>query len=341
MVERGEPVRLCLHIGMPKTGTSLIQSVLQGLRPQLAHEGVWLPPNNLAAHRIAVEAFAADSRLSTRADVEAIREAITFEEAVAHSRPTSEEFTKVILSSEYFQQCSVPLLLPLLEKMGFSSEATSVVAALRRQDRILVSGFNQDVKAMHRSTPLIWDPDDAHQLDWYALLTPWAETFGKDAIKVQVFDREVAKKESLTCLFLEACDVSYDEASVTSLEVSRRDQENASLPADLLAFKFVANGVTRPGEVDWLIDEAQARGVGGGVYGLAEETVQAILEHYRMSNRQVALEYLGEDGDLFDDVVTAPTHTDLTVDPVILSSLLAICVAAQPRAEGARNHHLR
>lgn len=316
---------------MPKTGTSLIQAVLMRLRDQLASQHAWLPPKNIAAHRIAVETFPADSAISSRADVVHIRGMMTIDEALDQARPPAEGWSATILSSEYFSECRPERLEELLREAGFAPTSTTVLAALRRQDRILVSGFNQDVKAMARTTPLRWSPDAGHRLDWYELLAPWAAVYGKQAIKVQVFDREAAANASLSGRFLDACGISYDPESVSQKEEELRNAENPSLPATLLAFKFAANRVTRPGELDWVMAEALQRGVGHGTFGLPDEKVREILDHYRESNRRVAIEYLGEDGDLFDDVIKSPTHTTLDVDADTTAEMIALCAAARVR----------
>ncbi len=324
-------VRLLLHIGMPKTGTSLIQAVLMGLRDQLASQHAWLPPKNMAAHRIAVETFPADSAISSRADVVHIREMMTIDEALDQARPPTAGWSATVLSSEYFSECRPERLEGLLSEAGFAPTLTTVLAALRRQDRILVSGFNQDVKAMARTTPMRWSPDAGHRLDWYELLAPWAAVYGKQAIKVQVFDREAAANASIAGRFLDACGLSYDPGFVSQKEEELRNAENPSLPATLLAFKFAANRVTRPGELDWLVAEALERGVGHGTFGLPDATVREILDHYRESNRRVANEYLGEDGDLFDDVIKTPTHTTLDVDAATAAEVTALCAATMGR----------
>ena len=326
-------VRLLLHIGMPKTGTSLIQAVLKGMRDQLAAQHAWVPPKNMAAHRIAVETFSADDRVSNRSDVLRIREAMTVEEALDQAMPRAEGWSATILSSEYFSECRPERLKGLLSEAGFAPTSTTVLAALRRQDRILVSGFNQDVKAMARTTPLGWSPGAGHRLDWYELLAPWASVFGKEAIKIQVFDRETAAGASLAAQFLDACGLTYDPGFVSQKEEEFRSAENASLPATLLAFKFAANRVTRPGELDWVVAEALERGVGHGTFGLPDAKVREILDHYRESNRRVANEYLGEDGDLFDDVIKTPTHTTLDVDAATAAEVTALCAATMGRLQ--------
>ncbi|WP_129788050.1 hypothetical protein [Promicromonospora panici] len=324
-------MRLLLHIGMPKTGTSLIQAVLMSLRDQLASQHAWLPLQNLAATRIAVEAFPADSPIRSRADVLHIREAMTIEEALDQAGPPTAEWSATILSSEYFSECRPERLEALLRSAGYTPSSTTVLVALRRQDRILVSGFNEEVKSLSRTTPLGWNPDAAHWLDWYEALAPWASVFGKQAVKVQVFDRDAAARASLTGRLLDACGFAYDPALVSQKEEELRNAENRSLPATLLAFKFAANRVTRPGELDWFVAEALERGVGHGTFGLPDTKVREILDHYRESNRRVASEYLGEDGDLFDDVIGKPTHTTLDVDAATIAEVTALCAAAMDR----------
>ena len=316
---------LCLHIGMPKTGTSLIQAVLASMGDVFASQGVWLARSALGAHRLAVAATPEDDPIQRRADFVQIRGGLPLDDALDEPRAAAGKFGTVILSSEYFSECSPRLLRELLESVG--ADRVSIVVALRRQDRILVSGFNQDVKALNRARPLTWAPSKNDRHDWHSRLQPWADEFGKSAIKVQVFDRAVAGEQSLTALMLDACDVSYDAAAVRQQEERLSRAENRSLPAEILAFKFFANAVTRQGELDWLMNEVLARRVDGAPYHLDAATVRRMIEHYRASNRRVASEYLGESGDLFDDRVDEGAKCVLSVSPATLAALVAICAA--------------
>ena len=322
---------LCLHIGMPKTGTSLIQAVLASMRETLGQQGAWVAASSLGAHRLAVAATPEDDPIQRRADFVGIKAAIPLADALEQLRAAAEKFGTVVLSSEYFSECNPRLLKELLLSSDIHADHVSIVVALRRQDRILVSGFNQDVKALNRIKPLAWAPSSIDRHDWYARLAPWAEEFGKSAIKVQVFDRAVAADQSLTCLMLDACGVSYNGAAVRQQEERLSRAENRSLPAELLAFKFFANAVTRQGELDWLIDEALARRVGSVPYHLDSAIVRRMIEHYRASNRQLAADYLGESGDLFDDRVDENAKSVLTVAQATVAVLLAICAAELER----------
>jgi hypothetical protein len=321
------PARLCIHIGMPKTGTSLIQAVLAGMRDALAKESVWVPASFLQCHRLAVAATPENDAIQKRADFRDITAAMPLAQALEQPAAAAARSDIVILSSEYFSECSPRRLRSLLDSAGLRAADVSIVAALRRQDRILVSGFNQDVKALNRTTPLAWSPSRIERHDWYARLQPWAEEFGKAAIKVQVFDRAAAGRQSLTCQVLDACGVIYDAALVQQHEERHSRSENRSLPAELLAFKFFANAVTKQGQLDWLINEALARRVGGVPYQLEPATARSIIDHYRESNRRVAAEYLGESGDLFDDRVEEGGKTTLAVSPATIAVLLSICAA--------------
>lgn len=331
---------LCIHIGMPKTGTSLMQAVLSAMRETLGTQGVWAPPSFLGSHRLAIAATPENRAIHDRADFVEIKAAMSLESALDQPRTAVARFDTVMLSSEYFSECSPRQLKTLLHSQGIQAAEISIIAALRRQDRILASGFNQDVKALHRTRPLTWTPAKAERHDWHALLQPWAEEFGKDRIKVQVFDRAAAAAESLTCLLLDTCGVRYDAATVRRLEERYGRSENRSLPADLLAFKFFANAVTERGQLDWLIDLALARGVGRGSFQLDARTVRMILEHYRESNRRVAAEYLGETGDLFDDDIDEEAVSTLRVTPVTITELLALCAEELKGLRAAANEEV-
>ena len=62
-----------------------------------------------------------------------------------------------------------------------------------------------------------------------------------------------------------------------------------------------------------------------------------------MSNHRVAVEYLGESGDLFDERVDENAKTLLTVSPATIAVLLAMCATELERLraqtkKGANEH---
>lgn len=63
---------LRIHIGMPKTATSVIQAVLVGMRDCFAAQGAWIPATTLACHRLAVEATPVGSGLHQRPDFQSV-----------------------------------------------------------------------------------------------------------------------------------------------------------------------------------------------------------------------------------------------------------------------------
>src|SRR5687768_15895348 len=94
---------ISLHIGLPKTATSTIQSWLHQNRHRLRKHGVYVPDRPIHAHRLAIE-FLRGGPWNNRPDIAEIRR-IPLEEARDSFRKGAAEMPAVVISSEYFYYC--------------------------------------------------------------------------------------------------------------------------------------------------------------------------------------------------------------------------------------------
>jgi hypothetical protein len=273
---------LTLHIGLPKTGTTFIQGWLQASRPKLAELGVWVPTRQIFAHRLACE-FIADARRAARADVVHIRDTdytMARDDLALGLRQA--RVSHAILSSEYFFEAEPRQVAALRD--AAPDLAVRIIAFLRRQDRIIESGYNQEVKAMG-ATGTIGAAAYQKKLDWLRLFDQWAAVFGQANVALMNFDL-AGRAGGVLAEFCRAAGLPPDLAAGADDRA-----RNESLPANLLEFKRMANmvaGTGQDGSVEAFVASAMEAGIGGPAFRLSPEAARAHLAHYAQSNRALA-----------------------------------------------------
>lgn len=286
---------LVLHIGLPKTATTYLQHWLCHNRKQLAEHGVWAPSRTIIPHRLAVEAITNDS-VRTRDDVTAIRKT-DYATALAEVAEglSDHRIETAAVSSEYFYEAEPRLVRSQLsDRLGV---ATRIIVVLRRQDRLIESGYNQSVKAMG-TRDKFHVPGYLHTLDWYRLVGMWGETFGADRINVLNYENS-RRRGTVLADFLACIDKRLAAVNLDAFSPPPRAR-NESLPADLLEFKRIANALGEFGLQHWLyrlIDEGHS----GPEFRLPEEAARKVIALYQESNDRLAREVLNLDGPLFPD----------------------------------------
>lgn len=286
---------IVLHIGVPKTATTFLQGWLTRNRPLLARHGVWAPPRTMHAHRLAVEAIA-EPTVCDRGDVVGIK-AYSHQEAVAQVREAIADSAveTLAISSEYFFEADPRLVkTEIADRFGVP---TRIAVILRRQDRLMESAYNQSVKAMglrHRLTA----PRNLKRLDWWQLITRWADVFGLDRIGVVNFDRSKSNKTTLQD-FLACVSPALSQLDLSDAE-QMAGSGNESLPADLLEFKRLANQFGDFRLQDLLV-KMMAEGYQGPAFRMPADLARKVIEAYRESNDRVAREVLHTDAPLFPE----------------------------------------
>jgi hypothetical protein len=215
-------MKVILHIGIHKTGTTAIQFFGTRNREALAQRGCLYPSVYTKFNAHHPLPWALGVRHPDRPEgvsPEAIAAAI-LDEAKAKN------VDKILLSSEEFRNLErVPLLMQL--KQLFADCETEVVIYLRRQDDFLVSKYGQHVRMYAIRYPsTILDFYLRHnyvaRYNYWELTHRWAKAFGDEALRVKVYDKRLFPNGNVLEDFFQTIGVDYSGLDLrTDVDVNR------------------------------------------------------------------------------------------------------------------------
>lgn len=198
-------MKIKLHIGTHKTGTTFTQNFLYHNRELLASKGILYPTVGIAenAHHILGGRLIHDLHLTVFS-----RSRRTAGRELGHSKISeiaewkqiksiadANQFRSMILSTEQFEWLSDPSVIADF----LAGHEVEIVVYLRRQDSYLASLYQtlvSDYPIRARATFSEWLQDVTHNgqiYDYEALLGRWEGAFGAGAINAFVFEVERAK----------------------------------------------------------------------------------------------------------------------------------------------------
>lgn len=309
---------LLLHIGTHKTGTTSIQRFCGLNRGALRERGIWYPPadvgrfpSHYAHHRIAHAIAGRDPDFG-------IDDARHFFERVASGCRGGE---RVLVSAEpmYRHVIGDPDASgkPSRDKrheahVRYARAVASVVApfevtvlvVLRRQDLFVESLYAEQILATGYVRPIetfIAERDPL--LDYHERLAGWAEVFGDDRIRVDVYERSRLDRP-IEQIFAEWLGLTWSDRA---FEIGPR--HNVTPTRALVEFKRFLNEPGQDREVGaqyrrWIeqLSERSSDLPELAKYYLQPRDRTELLERYAAGNREVARRYL-QRPELFGDDV--------------------------------------
>lgn len=309
---------LYLHIGTPKTATTSIQTFCWDNREVLEKQRYCYPlfeyrfanvQKYRNAHFLVGRIKDEDGKRQYNKEQEIVKEGI------GQILELFKTYDNVILSDEgiwnrgFFEDTHCWERL----KVGFKEKAITVkvIVYLRRQDDFLFSWWNQQVKeGMLGSSVLSWEEVVEKlpyiQLDYYNILTKISGYVGAENITVRIFDKGHFAGGSIYTDFMEAVHLELtDEYRINS------PMNNPSLTKNNIEIKRILN--TMPNlnkqnndyfrKVVTQLSEEKPEEDRSSMF--SEEENKRFLEQFREGNAKIVKEYLGKDGDLFDDAYLA------------------------------------
>lgn len=238
-------MRVVVHIGLEKTGTTSIQRHLANHRDQLASDGVLYPTLEMPGiNHIALAAYAQgddrfdDTRLTcgvrTLEELQAFR--LTLDErlrtAVADARPRVLVLSSEHLSSRLTQFWDVKRLANLLTPL---SDEIAIVAYLRPQEEFFVSSYVTFIKSGQTRLFPEEGPELSFRYDFATMLSHWREAFPTAHMIVRRFSKTALKNGDVIDDFVDAAGLSELDGA------DKPDRLNESLCLDTLEFLRLTN----------------------------------------------------------------------------------------------------
>lgn len=301
-------MRIVLHIGAEKTGTTVIQAFCADNADALADRGVLYPEGyGYRKHTALTAAVSGADDLLLRAgadpgaDPDRLAEDVSarLKEAVARGRPEHLLLSSEHLSSRLADAKPISRLHAMLAEI---SEEVRVVLYLRRQDQLLLSLYSTSVKA--GGTKSLGEfARGAWWFDFDRLLGLWEAEFGRDSVVV-------ARYPPSCPLIADFFDVAgLPNPPAVELEPARNvalDHTNARLLAALNArLPAMRDGALNPDRVG-LRQFFEARSHGPPLAMTIEER-QAFLDRFASANARVRDRYFPDDAALFPAPDTGDT----------------------------------
>jgi hypothetical protein len=294
-------MRIILHIGLYKTGTTAVQKFFTRNRSVLVQKGVLYPESftKFDAHHPLPWALGVGHR---------DKDASVRPEEVARSILQEADLAgadTVILSSEEFINLEAAERLQKLKRL-FDGHAIEIIIYLRRQDSLLLSSYGQHVRMYTiRFSGTISDFLLKHsnfliKYNYWGMLQRWANVFGSEAMRVKLYDQATFPEGNIVGDFadtlgigLAGCDVRKASGinrnlSDLGLEVLRRLN---AMPLDEKTHHRLIR----------LLDESPLQG-DGEYQLLSRRNRQELMAQFAQSNARVARHWLGrDDGILFEN----------------------------------------
>lgn len=289
-----------LHIGTHKTGTTTIQKFLSKNRQNLLSKGV-LYPSSPASHHDLLQNKGKDKPWGLNFDV--------WEYLLKEMK--SEKPDKAVISSENFSRLYFEDVNKLRDYIsGFNPK---IIVYLRRQDDYFTSLYCQAIKTGHH-----WDSVKKHILDnkayadYYQILEPWKNAFGKENIIVRVYEKEQLSEgllnDFLQSINLDTPDLDFKKGHSSNISPSIKKIKiirllnNITLGMMSVEKKKVTGLYYRffmsKNILSMLIERLPDFLISNELMPTQERI--NILKEFEESNQKVAKEYLGrQDGKLF------------------------------------------
>lgn len=299
-------MRIVLHVGPPKTGSTSIQGLLRQGRDAFAAHGVTVPPSRLPRMDevfIATRRTFAPSRLLFRWQ-------ISSQDDLDRARPEMQEVVRgwveqaaetLVLSHEALAGHPPEDLALLRDLLSEAADELRVVVALRRQDLFLNSMFKNAVRnaGARERAPTGTGPDYARMLDTLA------QVFGESALRPFVFPDSAPGAADLMRDFCTAADLP--RAALDAVPVARHNDGWDARALDLLrmvnhALPPMEDGLVRPRRniVEQAIREVFP--TREHPFHIGREAAQAVIAANAGTNAAVARRWFGREALFHDDM---------------------------------------
>ena len=226
-----------VHIGVPKTGSTAIQRFLSDRQGELRNHGLLYPESSLRGFGHHDLAFLLDGGYPGWAKPQER----SLEDLVVDLRSEVSQCTgDVLLSSEDFYLFPQPERLKgMLDAAGLlKNRRPQIIVYVRRQDDVMISWYNQLVKAQGFAGTFDESVASGRWMgDYDVQLSRWADVFGAEAMEVRRYERWPTPAALLEDFLSVTC------PSALGLVSEMHGSVNTSLVRDLLELQRIINAM--------------------------------------------------------------------------------------------------
>ncbi|KGB83246.1 hypothetical protein JT55_02730 [Rhodovulum sp. NI22] len=307
-------MKLALHIGTEKTGTTLLQEWLYHNSSRLSQQGYFLskkiefPCNRklVAFFREAPDDYWNFHALRSKEEKERFFEGFLQEFETELREAETSHHTTIISAEHFHSRLNAPEdLAAFAEFCKRNFRETKVICYLRSQWAVRQSLYSTGVK-LHKTVPLSeFDAEikeDNLYYNYYNLYRRWGSNFGFENLDFRKYDRKNFEKGDLRLDFLKAMGGDID-ASVLDFSITSANESVKLLRAAAMIGTNKAIPLFPPHGVDKrnyyyksIVNQIDALNVGEIIDDLAQE----IADTFRDSNARLAREALGRE-ELFSE----------------------------------------
>ena len=323
---------LYLHIGLPKTGTSSIQWLVSHNYEKLLDQGLLYPLSGRMkdgknchyklSNRLTWQHYKLAAPLRWIKGPESLSDKVlnsylekikVLEDEIAKKSPN-----KILISDDNFTWLS-PESIKWLHDIFLKNYKVKILIYLRRQDDFIISFYTQQTKRRKTIKDICeYIEDFKYLLNYYNLVKPWTETFGKENIIIKPFEKEQFLNNNLRDDFFASINFlaeNYDFLSEKEINV-RPNIKTIKIMAFLNKINSKYPYVFKRKTVDLYFSKVFNRLLDGNSkitklifkipdWLISEELMSfqqriELMKEFEESNQKVAREYLNRpDGKLF------------------------------------------
>jgi hypothetical protein len=293
-------MRIILHIGLYKTGTTAVQKFFTRNRAALARRGVLYPESytKFDAHHPLPWALGVGHR-----DKDSSMPAEEVVRAILHEADAAGAET-VILSSEEFINLEAAERLAKLKRL-FDPHAIEVLIYLRRQDSLLLSSYGQHVRMYSIrfsgtiSDFLLKHSNFLNKYNYWQMLQRWANVFGSEAMRIKLYDQAKFPQGNIVEDFADTLGLDLDGCDVRKVSGINRNLSDLGLEV-LRRLNAIPLDEATHHRLIRCLDESPLQGQ-DDYQLLSRRNRRELMGQFANSNARVARHWLGcDDGVLFE-----------------------------------------
>ena len=333
-------MKAIIHIGPHKTGTTTIQSHLKANYNNLASKNIGYVPSSAVyvisackpAGRFELD-FSNFCYGQRHFQNPLFKNDPNFSQNVWNglSKQIDENVDSVLFSNETFSSLSDSEVSVLASFIKERFDEIQIIVYLRRQPEIMVSYYGTMIEVACR--PLTFNDilaasDDEVFWNYEALLTRWANVFGKQNVTPRIFDRNHFINNDLIDDFFHTAGISM--TNLIRIENANHSMDQYSTEFLRMFRKYVPfaddSGKNNVFDNRLIATILRKHYKGSASCIISRATAESICERYKESNAAVSREWFGGQNIFNDDCSRYPemvSDNDLTLDKSIeIASIL-------------------